>query len=65
MERFAEQADLLEKLRDYLWHNATLRARVVAGKEQEGAKFKDYFEHDEPLHKAPSPPGTGHATRAR
>ncbi|MGU5762748.1 Tex family protein [Aeromonas hydrophila] len=54
MEHFAEQADLLEKLRDYLWHNATLRARVVAGKEQEGAKFKDYFEHDEPLHKAPS-----------
>ncbi len=54
MERFTEQADLLEKLRDYLWHNATLRARVVAGKEQEGAKFKDYFEHDEPLHKAPS-----------
>lgn len=54
MERFAEQADLLEKLRDYLWHNATLRARVVTGKEQEGAKFKDYFEHDEPLHKTPS-----------
>lgn len=54
MERFAEQADLLEKLRDYLWHNATLRARMVAGKEQEGAKFKDYFEHDEPLYKAPS-----------
>ncbi|MFQ2276573.1 Tex family protein [Aeromonas hydrophila] len=54
MERFAEQADLLEKLRDYLWYNATLRARVVAGKEQEGAKFKDYFEHDEQLHKAPS-----------
>ncbi|MEA9425958.1 Tex family protein [Aeromonas caviae] len=54
MERFAEQADLLEKLRDYLWQNATLRARVVAGKEQEGAKFKDYFEHDERLHKAPS-----------
>ena len=54
MEHFAEQADLLEKLRDYLWQHATLRARVVTGKEQEGAKFKDYFEHDEPLHKAPS-----------
>lgn len=54
MERFAEQADLLEKLRDYVWQSATLRARVVAGKEPEGAKFKDYFEHDEPLHKAPS-----------
>ncbi|MGY4026913.1 Tex family protein [Aeromonas rivuli] len=54
MERFAEQAPLLARLRDYLWHNATLRARLVEDKEQEGAKFKDYFEHDEPLHKAPS-----------
>lgn len=54
MERFAERADLLEKLRDFLWQHANLRARLVAGKEQEGAKFKDYFEHDEPLAKAPS-----------
>ncbi|EOD57113.1 Tex family protein [Aeromonas molluscorum] len=54
MERFAEQAPLLARLRDYLWHNAILRARLIEGKEQEGAKFKDYFAHDEPLHKAPS-----------
>ena len=54
MERFAEDADLLAKLRDFLKHNATLSARVVPGKENEGAKFSDYFEHDEILKNTPS-----------
>ena len=54
MERFAEDADLLAKLRDLLKHNATLSARVVPGKESEGAKFSDYFEHDEVLKNTPS-----------
>ncbi|MCQ4257966.1 Tex family protein [Stutzerimonas stutzeri] len=54
MERFAEDANLLAKLRDFLSHNATLSARLVPGKEHEGAKFSDYFEHDEPLKSAPS-----------
>jgi len=54
MERFAEDADLLAKLRDFLKHNATLSARLVPGKEQEGAKFSDYFEHDEVLKNTPS-----------
>ncbi|MBC9252727.1 RNA-binding transcriptional accessory protein [Pseudomonas alcaligenes] len=54
MERFAEDATLLERLRSFLKDNATLSARVVAGKEAEGAKFSDYFEHDEPLKGAPS-----------
>ncbi|HAV87988.1 MAG TPA: RNA-binding transcriptional accessory protein, partial [Pseudomonas sp.] len=54
MERFAEDADLLAKLREFLKHNATLAARVVPGKEAEGAKFSDYFEHDEPLKAVPS-----------
>ncbi|WP_017244724.1 Tex family protein [Stutzerimonas stutzeri] len=54
MERFAEDADLLAKLRDFLKHNATLSARVVPGKETEGAKFSDYFEHDEVLKNTPS-----------
>lgn len=44
MERFAEDAILLAKVRDYLWKNAHL-ARVVEGKEDEGAKFRDYFAH--------------------
>lgn len=54
MERFAEDADLLAKLREFLKHNATLSARVVPGKEGEGAKFSDYFEHDEVLKNTPS-----------
>ena len=54
MERFAEDASLLEKLRSFLKQEATLSARLVPGKEQEGAKFSDYFEHDEPLRSAPS-----------
>ena len=54
MERFAEDASLLDKLRSFLKHEATLSARVVAGKEAEGAKFSDYFEHDEPLKNVPS-----------
>lgn len=52
MERFAEDATLLDKLRVFMKNEATLTARVVPGKELEGAKFSDYFEHDEPL-KAP------------
>ncbi|MDT4831014.1 Polyribonucleotide nucleotidyltransferase [compost metagenome] len=54
MERFAEDASLLDKLRTFLKDNATLSARLVAGKETEGAKFSDYFEHDEPLKSVPS-----------
>ncbi|MCL7462376.1 Tex family protein [Pseudomonas sp. NW5] len=54
MERFAEDASLLERLRGFLKDNATLSARLVPGKEQEGAKFSDYFEHDEPLKGVPS-----------
>ncbi|HEX5360450.1 MAG TPA: Tex family protein [Fluviicoccus sp.] len=54
MERFAEDASLLDRLRSFLKQEATLSARLVAGKEQEGAKFSDYFEHDEPLKNVPS-----------
>jgi protein Tex len=54
MERFAEDADLLAKLRQFLTDNAQLASRLVEGKEQEGAKFRDYFEHTEALAKTPS-----------
>lgn len=54
MERFAEDAALLEKVRSYLWLHAELQAHVIPGKEQQGVKFKDYFEHQEPLAKVPS-----------
>ncbi|GLQ33123.1 Tex family protein [Litoribrevibacter albus] len=54
MERFSENANLLEKLRNYLWQDGQLSVRVIEGKENDGAKFRDYFEHDEPLKSVPS-----------
>ncbi|QYK09053.1 Tex family protein [Shewanella mangrovisoli] len=54
MERYAEDAELLRKVRDHLSQNSVLESRVIAGKEKEGAKFRDYFEHNEPLAKVPS-----------
>ncbi|MEZ9419951.1 RNA-binding transcriptional accessory protein [Vibrio breoganii] len=54
MERIAEDADLLEKLRNYLNKHAQLQSRVISGKESEGEKFKDYFEHDEAISRVPS-----------
>lgn len=54
MERFAEDAELLRKVREHLSQHSVLESRVVAGKEKEGAKFRDYFEHNEVLAKIPS-----------
>lgn len=54
MERIAEDANLLEKVRTYLNKNAFLSSRVVTGQEQQGEKFKDYFEHDEAISRIPS-----------
>ncbi len=54
MERFAEDAELLAKLRQYLAANAMIEAKVIEGKEQEGEKFHDYFAHSEPLKNVPS-----------
>ncbi|QSX40762.1 Tex family protein [Shewanella cyperi] len=54
MERFAEDAELLRKVREQLEHSAVIESRVMAGKEKEGAKFRDYFEHSEPMAKVPS-----------
>ena len=46
-ERFAENADLVGRLRGYMKERAVLRARVVEGKQADGAKFSDYFDHAE------------------
>jgi uncharacterized protein len=54
MERFAEDANLINKVRTFLKQEGTLSVRLVPGKEQEGAKFSDYFEHDEALKTVPS-----------
>jgi protein Tex len=54
MERFAEDADLLARLRMFMQQEATLSVRVIADKAIEGEKFTDYFAYDEPLKKVPS-----------
>ncbi|TDP29083.1 uncharacterized protein DEU29_11852 [Idiomarina aquatica] len=54
MERFAEQAELLKRLRSHLWQNAHLTSTVAPGKEKEGAKFRDYFEFSELFKTIPS-----------
>jgi uncharacterized protein len=54
MERFAEEADLLEKLRGYVWDNAVLTSKVIDGMLEAGAKFADYFDSHEPMKEIPS-----------
>lgn len=54
MERFSEDPELSGRLRDSLWQDGLLSSRVIAGQEDAGAKFRDYFEHDENLAKTPS-----------
>ena len=54
MEKFAEEAELLGKLREYLWENGILKAVVAPGKEEAGAKFADYFAYSEALKSIPS-----------
>jgi uncharacterized protein len=54
MERFAEDAALLEKLRNLLNEHALIVSAVVEGKEEAGAKFRDWFDFREPLKSAAS-----------
>ncbi len=54
MERFAENAEIVGILREYLWQSGMLTVSVVENKQQEGAKFKDYFDYQEPIQKVPS-----------
>lgn len=54
MERFAEDAELLGNLRGYLEQHGVLKATVVAGREEAGAKFRDYFDFAEAIARIPS-----------
>jgi len=54
IESIAEDAHLVGELRDWLWAQGQIRAKVVEGKENEGAKFRDYFDHVEAIGKIPS-----------
>ncbi|WP_280696087.1 Tex family protein [Kitasatospora sp. GP82] len=54
VERFGEDADLVGSLRERMWTRGRLVATVREGKEQDGAKFADYFDFAEPYTKLPS-----------
>ena len=54
MERFAEDATLLQALREYLLDHGIVESIVVPGKEEAGAKFSDYFAYSETLGTIPS-----------
>lgn len=54
MERFAEEATLLARLRAIVWERGVLRSVVVAGKATSGTKFKDYFDYAEAIKTIPS-----------
>ena len=54
MERASEAADLVGELRDTCWNKGELTSTVIAGQEQSGSKFKDYFEFSEAINKIPS-----------
>jgi uncharacterized protein len=54
MERFAEDADLVGSLRDYVWSHGRLTSKLIEGKADAGAKFSDYFDAAEAIAKIPS-----------
>jgi len=56
-ERWAEDADLIRKLRDWLWDEGLFQSKLMAGKDEnhpDVAKFRDYFDYDEPIRTVPS-----------
>ncbi|HEX2904363.1 MAG TPA: Tex family protein [Jatrophihabitans sp.] len=54
VERYAEDADLIGELRERLWAQGRMVSQVRPGREQDGAKFADYFDFSEPLTTLPS-----------
>jgi protein Tex len=54
VERIAETPRLVGKVRETVWKEGKLGSSLVKGKEQEGAKFSDYFDFDEPVTQMPS-----------
>ncbi len=56
-ERWAEDAALVQKLREWLWAEGLFTSKLAGGKNEndpEIAKFRDYFDYDEPIGRVPS-----------
>ena len=54
MERFAEDAVLLQDIREYLTSHGVVESKVIDGKQEAGEKFADYFDYSENLSNIPS-----------
>ena len=65
MENWAEDAELSGEVREWLWDNAQLKSSVITGKEQEGAKFADYFDFSQADQGNPVSPCPGPVPRAQ
>ena len=56
-ERWAEDAQLVQLLRQWLWTEGLFSSKLVSGKDEnnnDNAKFRDYFDYDEPIGRVPS-----------
>ncbi|MDO9404284.1 MAG: Tex family protein [Polaromonas sp.] len=56
-ERWAEDAALVQSLRGWLWNEGLFSSKLVTGKDEnhaDNAKFRDYFDYDEPIGRVPS-----------
>ncbi|MBA2653523.1 MAG: RNA-binding transcriptional accessory protein [Gammaproteobacteria bacterium] len=54
MEVWAENPELTQLLREFIWENGIITSVVSEGKEEEGQKFSDYFEYKEAIKQIPS-----------
>lgn len=53
-ERVSDDATARGKLRDLYWREGIVKSKVISDKQEAGAKFKDYFDWNEPVGKIPS-----------
>ena len=56
-ERWAEDAGLVQSLREWLWQTGLLKSKLADGKDEnhvDVSKFRDYFAYDEPIGRVPS-----------
>ena len=56
-ERWAEDAQLVQPLRQWLWSEGLFSSKLLSGKDEnnaDNAKFRDYFDYDEPIGRVPS-----------
>ena len=56
-ERWAEDARLVQDLREWLWNEGLFKSKLMEGKDEnhaDVAKFRDYFDYDEPIGRVPS-----------